>query len=407
MTNYKINNKLDLEEFISCNLNNINDYINREQLQYEMPIYSSVDIRESKDKYAPIDNNIYPAGFNNLCKLDLETTNNKIKKIINTFDSNIKNIGIIPEAHTKNTFYLDHLAVLKKLIQDAGYNAYFISVDKNLFTDQDILNLVSHSGYDLEIHKAKVIDGIFYTISNEIKIDFILLNNDQSEPLPIDWKSIKTPIAPPFYMGWYQRKKNTHFECYNTVINKFCNEFSIDPNLMQANFSSVENIDFSKKDNLDHLAKEVDKFRELIGNDKKIFVKACKGTYGMGISVVSSGNEISEMNRKVRNKMDIGKNKIKFNSVLIQEGVETIIKYDNMPAEVTIYLINGESVGGFTRANSEKSTNANLNSKGMVFRKFCITELRQDQDHKRKETVYSTLARLSTLASGYEISLHA
>ena len=101
--------------------------------------------------------------------------------------------------------------------------------------------------------------------------------------------------------------------------------------------------------------------------------------------------------------MDVGKNKIKFTSVLIQEGIETILKYDEMPAEVSIYLIDGKSVGGFMRANSQKSTNANLNSRGMVFQKFCISEIKENQEHKCKEALYTLVARLATLASAYEI----
>jgi glutamate--cysteine ligase len=74
-----------------------------------------------------------------------------------------------------------------------------------------------------------------------------------------------------------------------------------------------------------------------------------------------------------------------------------------MPAEVTIYLVDGKSVGGFMRANSEKSSQGNLNSRGMVFRKFCISEIRQNQEHKCKEAIYSVVARLSTMAAGAEI----
>ena len=123
----------------------------------------------------------------------------------------------------------------------------------------------------------------------------------------------------------------------------------------------------------------------------------------MGIQVVSEGDDVLNMNRKVRNKMDIGKNKIKFTDVLIQEGIDTILNYDKMPAEVTIYLINGKSVGGFMRANSMKDHQSNLNSKGMVFKKFCISEIRQNQDFAIKEAVYSVIARLSSIAAGLEI----
>ena len=55
------------------------------------------------------------------------------------------------------------------------------------------------------------------------------------------------------------------------------------------------------------------------------------------------------------------------------------------------------------RANTEKSSEANLNSRGMVFKKYCISEIRENQDHKAKEAVYSVIARLSALASGEEI----
>ena len=124
----------------------------------------------------------------------------------------------------------------------------------------------------------------------------------------------------------------------------------------------------------------------------------------MGISVVSSGEEIINMNRKTRNKMDVGKNSIKFTSLLVQEGVETIIKYDDKPAEITIYLIDGKSIGGFMRINGEKDSLGNLNSRGMVFRKLCMGDIVESaEDHKNKEAVYSLIARLATIASAYEI----
>ena len=135
----------------------------------------------------------------------------------------------------------------------------------------------------------------------------------------------------------------------------------------------------------------------------KVFVKADQGTYGMGISVVESGEEIVSMNRKKRNKMDIGKNKIKFNSVIIQEGVDSILTYDGHPAEVTIYLIAGCPIGGFVRANEKKGSGDNLNSQGMVFKKYCISEIKENTDHQSKEAVYSIIARLSTLAGALEI----
>ena len=34
------------------------------------PVYSSYDIRDSGHKIAPVDANIFPAGFNNICQQD-------------------------------------------------------------------------------------------------------------------------------------------------------------------------------------------------------------------------------------------------------------------------------------------------------------------------------------------------
>ena len=212
-----------------------------------------------------------------------------------------------------------------------------------------------------------------------------------------------TPINPTPLIGWFARQKNKHFSFYNKVVQEFAEKFEINPDILQAIFKTVENVDFSSKECLEQLGQAVDELKSELPEDKKIFVKASQGTYGMGISVVSSGEEIISMNRKARNKMDIGKNKIKFTSLLVQEGVDTILQYDDMPAEVAIYLVAGKSVGGFMRANSEKKADGNLNSRGMVFRKFCISEIRQNQDHKAKEAVYTVVARLATLASTEEI----
>ncbi|MFN8369137.1 MAG: glutamate--cysteine ligase [Bacteriovoracaceae bacterium] len=132
-------------------------------------------------------------------------------------------------------------------------------------------------------------------------------------------------------------------------------------------------------------------------------MKGAQGTYGMGIMVVSSGKEIIEMNRKARNKMNAGKNNIVFTSVLLQESVDTILKYQDNPAEITVYLVGGKVVGGFMRVNPLKGVDENLNSKGMVFQRLCLNEIREDDDRRCKEMIYSAIARLANLAAGLEI----
>lgn len=400
MTTYKINTKEELEKFVTCNWNKINEYLDEQFIDLPTPIYTSVDIRESKNKIAPVDNNIYPAGFNNICALDTECATLNFTKTVKAKDQNIKRIGIIPESNTKNTFYLDHLAILKKIVTDAGFEVEVISFDQGLFLEGDILNLVSASSYDIQIKKAQIINRQI-TVDNN-PFDFVILNHDQSSPIEIEWKTLLTPVDPSPFIGWFARSKSGHFIAYREVIKDFGAKFEINPTIIEADFKLVEGIDFSTKEGLEGLAHAVDELKKSLP-DSKIFIKGDQGTYGMGISVVENGEEVLNFNRKDRNKMDIGKNKIKFTSVIVQEGVETIIKYDNMPAEITIYLVGGKSVGGFMRANTERGAHDNLNSKGMVFRKFCISEIRQNNDYQAKEALYSIIARLSNLAGAHEL----
>jgi glutamate--cysteine ligase len=403
MNKYAINTKEQLEVFIVENWNKLNEYIDTQMQSLPISFYNSVDIRESKTKVAPVDNNIYPAGFNNLCALDLDASAKILKSSLKQINPQAQKIVIIPESHTKNLFYLDHLAILGKTVRDAGFEIIFGTFDEALFQPElNQLNLISHSGFDVQIEKLSVLDSKI--ISSVGEIDVAILNNDQSNPLQLDWNSITTPVVPTPRIGWFRRQKSIHFCHYNKVAQSFGDTFNIDPDLIQASFKKVENVDFSAKQGIEELADAVDEMAKTLPSETPIFVKASQGTYGMGISVVRSGDEIRQMNKKIRNKMDVGKNSLKFTTVLVQEGIETILKYDDAPAEVTIYLIGGKSVGGFMRTNSEKGPDGNLNSRGMVFRKFCISEIRQNQDHNSKEAFYTIIARLSALASGFEIA---
>ncbi len=402
---YKIQTKQDLENFICYNWDIVNRWIDESQGSLPQPLTSSVDVRESRTKFAPVDHNMYPAGFNNICSKDLFHCADRFEEAFEKLAPSTKRVGLLPESHTKNRFYLDHLHHLKSTIEKAGVDVTIFSPDPALFDgDVHVVELESHSGFKLKIHRARAQDGMFLPTGDvRFDFDFIVLNNDQSVPLPVEWKSIRTPVHPSPYVGWFIRQKIRHFEHYRDVANKFAGHFGINPDLIQAHFSSVNQVDYNTKDGLDELAHEVDKLLVTLPPESSVFVKASQGTYGMGISVVSSGEEIRQMNRKVRNKMDVGKNNLKFTSVLIQEGVETIVKYDEAPAEVTIYLVNGKSSGGFMRTNPLKGTQANLNGQGQIYRKFCISDIKQSCDHQIKEGVYSVIARLSVLAAAYEM----
>ena len=270
---YKIANKESLEQFVCENWDKINLYIDQLQSDLPIPFYSSVDIRESKEKYAPVDHNMYPAGFNNLCSADLRDANPIISAALKKINPAARNIGIIPESHTKNLMYLEHLATLSKVTEVAGFHVAIVSFDSTLFpNNEDFIELTSSSGISLKIFRGRIQDGLIF--AQDLKLDIVINNNDQSNPWPIDWKAISTPIEPTPLIGWFRRQKNTHFSYYNKVADSFASHFDIDPSLIQADFRAVDDVDFETKSGLEKLGNAVDDLISKLKPNSKVFVKA-------------------------------------------------------------------------------------------------------------------------------------
>jgi len=124
--------------------------------------------------------------------------------------------------------------------------------------------------------------------------------------------------------------------------------------------------------------------------------------------VAHSADEIRTMNRRSKNKMSVGKNKRHIDSLVVQEGVPTATLVDRLASEPVIYLFGCELIGGFLRTNTERGIEENLNSQGMVFRKLCMSDLRDEADEPgveemSLEQVYGAVARISALATGLEL----
>ncbi len=408
----KINSLVDLENFVCSHWNEINSYLDEEFKTFAPPLSTSVDIREAKDRLVPVDNNIYPAGMNNLCELDLRGCKDHYDEYFSQLEENrgkkFDCIIIYPESHTKNLFYLNHLAALMKAIKQSRGQVFFATLDETLFEGEntETLTLTSQSGTKILYHRLhQNSEGeLFFFDEKESKktVEMIVLNNDQSVPIDINWDNVQAVVSPRPKMGWHWRQKSTHFSRYAQVVQEFCEKFSIEEKLLSAKFSVVDNVDFYGNTGIDKLKEASKDLFSQLKEGQKIFLKGDKGTYGMGIKVIHSPEDLEKLNRKDRNKLDAGKNKIKFTSILLQESIETTIFHEKIPAEITIYCLNGRSVGGFMRANSLRGTEDNLNAKGMVFHKFCISEIRQDETQKKKEALYSIVARLSTLAASKE-----
>jgi len=295
------------------------------------------------------------------------------------------------------------------------------------------VELESHSGRKLKAEPFQVKDGIL-SVGSFIP-DMIILNNDFSGGYPEDLKNVKQPIVPTRELGWHSRRKISHFKHYNQLAAEFAQILDFDPWLIQISTEVVEPVNFSNGQGLEQVASTVDSMMEKTRQELKekipveidapisnpfVVVKSNSGTYGMGITIARSGEDILKINRRTKNKMSTGKGKSAIGSVIVQEGITTQTIVDQLAAEPVIYLMGTELVGGFLRTHTKRGTQENLNSPGMVLKKLCMTDLEKillqqgnpnpSSDHQNQfhsdrmlEFVYGSVARLSALAAGLEI----
>ena len=377
--------------------------------------YNSVDLRHSGLKLAPVDTNVFPAGFNNLSPAARGRASRFIARVLEEQYPQVKRVVIVPENHTRNLGYLENLATLLSFFETLGIEAQLGSLAAQAGTS---IELESLSGIKLTEYAVKR-NGDTLLLDNGFVPELVIMNNDMTAGSPPLLEKITQPVMPPLGMGWYRRRKSVHFAAYQGMIDDFGARFNIDPWLLRCEFHRCGLIDFKERTGIDALADGIEKVlsrtREKykqygITEDPYVFIKAESGTYGMGIMTVRSADEIRDMNKKDRNKMQVIKEGSRVSEVIIQEGVPTIDLIEGKPAEPMVYLIDGIPVGGMFRVNSSRDAFSNLNASGMEFTGMC-DEVEEEcgkwktvQDcHFRSFGLIAAIAALASAREDYEV----
>jgi len=373
----------------------------------DYPFYCSFDIRESDHKLAPVDANMFPAGFNNICQADREAMGELLEKCVEFKKLKLNTIAIFCEEHTNNPYYWDNVKALLDLFESQGFKAFAVLPDQSL----DLKEIESASGFKVSIHKIKIEDGeTFFT--DGAKIDFILSNNDFSSAFNSWISEVKTPSLPPLYMGWHKRRKHSFFDIYNTLIDDFANKLEIDSFSLRVETEKFNEFNIEDKDSLASLSEKVSLMKKdlKVKYDKKgfkeepyFFVKNSYGTYGLGVVEVKNPEDILAWNYKSRKKMKATKGGGQVSSVIIQEGIPTNLSFDGAPGEAVIYLLGCGLAGGFIRTNKRKGDLDSLNAPGAVFQRMCFSDFEFQREIKLLENVYGTIARIGALALSLEM----
>lgn len=397
--------KLTLHKQTLANMNEICAWFKTKTEKLSYPIYSSYDIRDAGYKISNVDANIFPAGFNNICATDKETSCALMEKYIQDhYGPNIQNILLVTEEHTNNAFYWENVYTIRSLIEASGKTVH-VAIPREL---PEPLKVVSSAGREILVHSA-LKEG---SLLKEFKPDLIISNNDFSEAYE-DWaKSISDlPMNPPRELGWYQRKKSTYFKHYNQLVDEFSSITQIDPFILRVETELFENFDIGDESSRAALAERVDAMlaklkveyqKRGLTQEPFVFVKNNAGTYGLAVIRVSSGAEVREWSYKSRKKMKAAKGGRDVEEVIIQEGIPSIVQADEATAEPVIYMIGSELAGGFLRTHAEKNATESLNSPGAVYKRLCVSDLAVNTPGCPQENVYGWTAKLGLLAIGLE-----
>ncbi|MGH1468463.1 MAG: glutamate--cysteine ligase [Bdellovibrionales bacterium] len=385
----------------------IQDWFSKHIESKAYPFYCSFDIRESNNKLAPVDANLFPAGFNNICQDDRDAMGELLKRCTELKSLNFKNIAIFCESHTNNPYYWDNVRALITLFESEGFKPFAVLPDGQTKLE----SVESASGAPVKLNRVEVKDGETF-LEDGTKVDFILSNNDFSSDFDSWIKDVKTPQLPLLKMGWHKRRKNTFFEIYNELVEDFSKAIGMDPFHLRVETYSYDEFDIEDKGSLAKLSGEIAGFKEKLSKQYKdhgveeapyFFVKNSFGTYGLGVVEVKSPEDVLGWNYKARKKMKATKGGGRFNSVIIQEGIPTTLKVNESPAEAVIYLLGCGLAGGFLRTNERKGDLDSLNAPGAVFKRMCFSDYEFQKENKILENVYGTVARLGALALSLEI----
>ena len=408
---------LQLEQTLLGRVADIEAHFRAAFRQTPAPFYCSVDLRNAGFKLAPVDTNLFPAGFNNLNPAFEPLCVQALQMAIERVCPTAKGLLLVPENHTRNRFYLENVATLQALIRKAGYHCRIGSMLPGLGAPQTI---ALDSGRELVLEPLR-------REGDRLRVEgfspcAVLLNNDLSGGVPEILKDLDQPVIPPGELGWHQRLKTQHFGIYRQVAAEFGQLLGLDPWLVDPLFRNCGQINFMKREGEECLVANVEllldgireKYRQYgVKEQPFAIVKADAGTYGMGVMTVRSADDVRNLNRDARKKMAATKEGREVSGAIIQEGVYTYETWgaEQATAEPVVYMIDHHVVGGFYRVNPSRSNQENLNAPGASFQMLAFDNPCSHpdpscgpDDRPNRFYAYGVVARLALLAAAREIA---
>ncbi len=404
----------ELEQRILESMPAIERWFRLEWMEHTPPFYTSADLRNAGFKLAPVDTNLFPSTFNNLTPEMLPLAVQAAMAAIEKICPEAKNLLLIPEQRS-NSFYLQNVAQLVQIFNQAGLNVRLGSMDPELTAP---VPLTLPDGSELTLEPL---------LRNRGRLglkDFdpctILLNNDLSGGVPRALQHLHEQyLLPPLHAGWGVRRKSRHFQSYEEVAKKFAKLLGMDPWLINPMHGQCGKVDFDTPSGLDCVKSNVDalltkvrrKYKEYGINEKPFVVVKADNAAGQGILTVRDVKELDDRERVMRGREGlVGEGQVP-DEVIIQEGVPTYERMNDAVAEPVVVMIDRYVVGGFYRVHAERGIDEGLCAPGSRYVPLAFAGSntlpkpgsKPGASAPNRFYMYGVIGRLAMLAAAYEL----
>ena len=190
---------LHLEKHLLMQQTQVERWFREQWLLTPAPFYASVDLRNAGFKLAPVDTNLFPAGFNNLNADFMPLCIQAAQAAIERACPQASKVLIVAENHTRNLFYLESLEKLN--INNPLHTKFTVSSELsklNVDSVRTLLNLTEQEKLRLSYNT--------YLYFHQGLLNSMIQNFNQS------LKAYSTAIAlnPEFDLAYFNRA-NTRF----------------------------------------------------------------------------------------------------------------------------------------------------------------------------------------------------
>ncbi|HEY6135937.1 MAG TPA: glutamate--cysteine ligase [Rubrivivax sp.] len=406
----------ELEQRVLESMPAIERWFRLEWMEHTPPFYTSVDIRNAGFKLAPVDTDLFPVGFSNLTPAMLPLAVQAAMAAIEKICPEAKNLLLVPEQRTRNSFYLMDVQRLVQIFHQAGLNVRLGTLDEQVTAPTRV---ALPDGGELTLEPLLRKRGRLGL--KDFDPCTILLNSDLGGGVPKALQNLHEQyLLPPLHAGSTVRRKSKHFQSYEEVAKKFAKLLGMDSWLINPMFAQCGEVDFTQNTGLDCVQTNAEALLTKIRRKHKeygiaekpfVVVKADQSGQGLGVMTVRDPKDLAEIHRRTRARMGVEGAESPVCDVIIQEGVPTYERVNDAVAEPVVCMIDRYVVGGYYRVHAERGVDENLNAPDSSYVPLAFAESSQlprpgakpGASAPNRFYMYGVIGRLAMLAASYEL----